>query len=427
MTNDQSKRAEARTDNDAHDADSSVRLPGSPASQTSSAGKPWNDFMKRARGRFGSGLRERDGMIDLIVRVLLIAVVASGCYLIIEPFLTAILLAAVIAVATWPIFDRLRTWCGHRATPAALLMVGGIVVIFLIPLSFFLIASAQRLPTFVSKVVQTVKDPQPVLETIRSIPYVGSWLHEEILQAIDPASFGQSIQKILDPLSSAIINTAVDVSNGLMQLALVTFIVFFFYRDGAWFADRIRELLVHVSGGIASEICDILVNTTRSVVYGLIGTAICQGLVAGIGFWIAGVPGVLILSATVCILSVVPIGPPLVWIPAAVWLYAKGSTGMAVFLFIWGAAVVSSVDNLVKPLLISRGSTLPLALIFLGVFGGVIAFGFLGLILGPLLLAIGLSLFQAWLKKPVIEFAHRVEHPDAPALPQETRDSDTKH
>ena len=389
-------------------SDAKEQTAGTPQSSEHNE-KKWGALMTRARNRLGGGLREREG-IDLIVRVLLMAVVASGCYLIIQPFLTAILLAAVIAVATWPLFDRLRAWCGHRVTPAAFLMVSAIVVIFLIPMSFFLIASAQRLPGVVSKIVQTVKDPQPVLDTVRGIPYAGEWLYSELLQAIDPASFGQSIQKILDPLSSAIINMAVDVSNGLLQLALVTFIVFFFYRDGAWFADRVRELLVRVSGGIASEICDILVNTTRSVVYGIIGTAICQGLVAGIGFWIAGVPGVLILSATVCLLSVVPIGPPLVWIPAAVWLYAKGEIGMAAFLFVWGAACISSVDNVVKPLLISRGSTLPLALIFLGVFGGVIAFGFLGLILGPLLLSIGLALFQAWLKKPVIEFAHRVEH-----------------
>lgn len=263
-------------------SDAKEQTAGTPQSSEHNE-KKWGALMTRARNRLGGGLREREG-IDLIVRVLLMAVVASGCYLIIQPFLTAILLAAVIAVATWPLFDRLRAWCGHRATPAAFLMVSAIVVIFLIPMSFFLIASAQRLPGVVSKIVQTVKDPQPVLDTVRGIPYAGEWLYSELLQAIDPASFGQSIQKILDPLSSAIINMAVDVSNGLLQLALVTFIVFFFYRDGAWFADRVRELLVRVSGGIASEICDILVNTTRSVVYGIIGTAICQGLVAGIGF-----------------------------------------------------------------------------------------------------------------------------------------------
>ena len=366
------------------------------------------DFVQEARHRFGTtSFADR---IDILIRILLMVVVAVGCYLIIEPFLTAILIAAVLAVVTWPVFEKIRPGAHRTATPAAILMVVGIIVVFLIPLSFALIAITQQLPKLTNLIGGYVKNPMPLIDATADIPYVGAWLHAQLIDAIDPAAFSHTVQRMIEPVSTWVLNAAVNIGGGLVQLALVTFIVFFFYRDGAWFADRVRELLVRVSGGIASEICDILVNTTRSVVYGIIGTAICQGLVAGIGFWIAGVPGVLILSATVCLLSVVPIGPPLVWIPAAVWLYAKGEIGMAAFLFVWGAACISSVDNVVKPLLISRGSTLPLALIFLGVFGGVIAFGFLGLILGPLLLSIGLALFQAWLKKPVIEFAHRVEH-----------------
>ena len=192
------------------------------------------------------------------------------------------------------------------------------------------------------------------------------------------------------------------MSNILLQLALVTFIVFFFYRDGAWFADRVQALMKRVSGDLSNELTKILVNTTRSVVFGLVGTALGQAVVAGIGFWIAGVPGILMLCTLVFVLSIVPIGPPLVWGPSAIWLYSQGETGMAVFLVLWGLLAVSSVDNFLKPILIARGSSLPLALIFLGVFGGVIAFGFLGLILGPILLAVGLSMLQAWLKNPIL-------------------------
>lgn len=359
-------------------------------------------LMQHAAGRFGLTFQER---IDLIVRILLMVVVAWGCYLVVSPFLTAILIAAVLAVVTWPIFERMRTSFGRSATPAAVLMVLLIIVGFLIPVSFILVVVAQQVPKAVSMVVAWVKDPMPVLDAVKDLPYVGSWLYEQLLAMIDPATFASTVQKIFDPVSSAVLNAALDVSSGVVQLALVTFIVFFFYRDGSWFADRIRELVERVSGGIASEITGILVNTTRSVVFGIIGTAIGQGIVAGIGFWIAGVPGVLLLSATVCLLSVIPVGPPLVWIPVAVWLYSKGETGMAVFMLIWGSCGISSVDNFLKPLLIARGSTLPLALIFLGVFGGVLAFGFLGLILGPLLLAIGVSLFQNWLKRPVAQLA----------------------
>lgn len=377
--------------------------------QTTETHKPAASPLTGARKRLsriasgrGIGFGER---IDLIVRIALMAVVAIGCFMVLQPFLTAILLAAVIAVVTWPLFRRLRASLRQSSGAAATLMVLLIVVGFLIPMTFLLVALAQQIPSWVTKTAAWLKDPTPVLQAVADIPYAGSWLHEQLALAIDPATFGHTVQRILDPLSSWIVNAAVNVGNGLVQLALVTFIVFFFYRDGAWFADRISELVERVSGGIAREITGILVNTTRSVVFGIVGTAIGQGLVAGIGFWIADVPGLLVLSFAVCVLSVIPIGPPLIWGPAAIWLYTQGELGMAVFLVLWGTLAVSSVDNFIKPILISRGTSMPIALIFLGVFGGVLAFGFLGLILGPLLLAIGLALFTAWLKRPVIRLA----------------------
>lgn len=343
--------------------------------------------------------------LDLILRILFTAAVAVGCYYIVEPFLTAILIAAILAVVTWPLFARIRNSLGHAATPAAFLMITAIIVVLLIPLSVLLLVVAQQIPKAVTLIADWVRDPMPILQAVKDTPYVGEWLYEQVMTAIDPSTLGHTIEQIIQPATQVVLGTALNVSNGLVQLALVTFIVFFFYRDGAWFSDRIATMLERVSGGIQSEILDILTNTTRSVVLGIVGTALCQGVVAGIGFWIAGVPGVLLLSSAVCIVSVVPIGPPLVWIPVAIWLYTKGEVGMALFLCAWGSIVVALVDNLVRPLLIARGSTLPMGLVFLGVFGGVISFGFLGLILGPLLLAIGMAMFQAWLKYPV----HRAE------------------
>ena len=182
-------------------------------------------------------------------------------------------------------------------------------------------------------------------------------------------------------------------------MALVTFIAFFFYRDGDALSNRVNALLEKVSGELSHELSHILVNTTRSVVYGIVGTAAGQSLAACIGFIIVGAPSTLLLSVAVFILSVVPIGPPLVWGPVAIWLYMQGEIGLALFMVAWGTLVVASVDNFLKPLLIARGTPLPLSLVFLGVFGGVIAFGFLGLILGPVLLAVGVAMVKTWLSQ----------------------------
>lgn len=137
-------------------------------------------------------------------------------------------------------------------------------------------------------------------------------------------------------------------------------------------------------------------STVQRVVNGVIGTAAAQAVLALIGFYIAGVPGALVLGIITFVLSLIPMGPPLVWIPATAWLVSQEHYGMAVFLGIWGMFVISGVDNVLKPYLISRGGNLPLVVVLLGVFGGILAFGFMGLFLGPTLLAVAFSLLGDW-------------------------------
>jgi predicted PurR-regulated permease PerM len=131
------------------------------------------------------------------------------------------------------------------------------------------------------------------------------------------------------------------------------------------------------------------------VVYGVLGTAFVQAVLAGVG-WIAGVPGAAILGFITFFLSVVPMGPPLVWIPAALWLYHTGETGWAIFMVVWGGVVVGMADNVIKPLLISKGTGLPLIWIMMGVLGGALAFGFLGVFMGPTVLAVAYALLRDW-------------------------------
>jgi predicted PurR-regulated permease PerM len=136
------------------------------------------------------------------------------------------------------------------------------------------------------------------------------------------------------------------------------------------------------------------------VVYGVIGTALAQATLQGLGLWLAGVPAAFFLGFLTFFLGFVPIGPPLIWLPAAAWLLYNGAIGWGLFLIGWGFLVVSGADNVLRPYLISRGSKLPLLLVFFGVLGGLFAFGFLGLFLGPTLLAIGYVLFQEWSGEP---------------------------
>lgn len=342
--------------------------------------------------------------VDLWLRIGFGALILIGCYYVIQPFMTAILLAAILAVVSWPMYERALTSFGNRPTVAASLMVTVVIVTVLIPLSIITGVLAHQIPQLIHWLKDWVASGMQLPHWLISMPYVGESINEAFHLGFDPAAMGDFIQKAIDPVTKWVLSASVGIGNGLFQMALVAFIVFFFYRDGNTLARRVQIVLRKVSGDLANEYANILIKTTRSVVFGVLGTAIGQGLVAALGFIIADVQGVVMLSFAVCVLSVVPVGPPLVWGSVAIWLAATDQVGWAVFMVLWGTLAVSSVDNFIKPILISRGTALPLALVFLGVLGGIMSFGMLGVVLGPILLAASIAMVRTWLKHPVKRF-----------------------
>ncbi|HEY4139633.1 MAG TPA: AI-2E family transporter, partial [Casimicrobiaceae bacterium] len=179
-------------------------------------------------------------------------------------------------------------------------------------------------------------------------------------------------------------------------LALSILIAFFLFRDGDEIIGRLRAGIARIAGDHGGRLANVAVGTVRGVVLGILGTALVQGILAGLGFWIAGIKAAPLLGFATFLLSPVPVGPPLVWVPAGLWLINIGETGWGIFVLLWGMLVVSTIDNVIKPLIISHGSDLPFVLVLLGVLGGVVAFGFIGVFLGPVLLAVGYGLLQEW-------------------------------
>ena len=164
-------------------------------------------------------------------------------------------------------------------------------------------------------------------------------------------------------------------------------------------ADRLDRILDRVAGQNGRHLLRVAGSTVRGVVYGILGTSLVQAVLAAVGFLIAGVPGVSLLALLTFFASVVPIfGTTLIWLPVALWLFAQGATGWGIFMVIWGLAV-GNIDNFIRPLLISQGSSLPFILILFGVLGGALTFGFIGVFLGPTLLAVGFRLMDEWTAK----------------------------
>ncbi len=336
---------------------------------------------------------------DLIFRVAGATLVVIGIYLVLRPFLSALLVAGVLAIATWPIYERLRSKLRGRSTWSASVMLLLILVTVIVPIALLAEATGAQVPALFAAIKGWTADGGiRVPVELRSIPVLGERAYEMLTSLLaDRSQLAALLQRALEPagkLSFAFVRL---LGDGLLQLLLVTFIVFFYYRDGERIALLTERISHRLSGQMSGEVLSIVVGTTRSVFISIVGTAAAQAIVSWIGFLIAGVPGAFLLAVGTFVLSVVPMGPVFLWGGAAIWLYMQGETGWAIFMVIWGAAVISSIDNFVKPLLIARGSTLSLALIFLGVIGGVLAFGFIGVILGPVLLALGLALGRAWI------------------------------
>jgi predicted PurR-regulated permease PerM len=340
--------------------------------------------------------------LEQYARLAAVALLVIGCFLVVQPFLGAILFAGVLCFSTWPAFIHLRDRMRGRDWLAALVMVLAMILAIALPVAL----AAQSLIVHSAEVVEMMRgflDQRSTLELpdfVRGLPLVGPWLNDywQILMR-SQAELVALARRLADPAKALLIAMGGAVGQGLIQVLIAIFVSYFFYRDG----ERVRRMLLASMARLAgpaqgARIIDIAQGAVKGVVYGLLGTAVAQAVVAVIGFLIAGIPGAFLLGALTFILSLVPMGPVLIWGGAAAWLYFHDQVGWAIFMIAYGAGVISSVDNFVKPILMSRAGNLSMLLVVIGVFGGAIAFGFIGLFVGPALLAIGWNLVKVWLE-----------------------------
>ena len=182
------------------------------------------------------------------------------------------------------------------------------------------------------------------------------------------------------------------IASGVVQFILALFIAFFFWVYGDRLGLHLRAIMRRIAGDYAERLIVVTGQVIRGTVYGLLGTAVVQGMLTAFGLWLTGVPRPVLLGAVAGFVSVLPIGAPMIWIPAALWLLSIGHTGWAIFLVVYGVVAVSGADSLIRPYFIARGAQLPFLLTVLGVLGGALAFGLLGIFLGPVLLGVGFTL-----------------------------------
>ena len=341
----------------------------------------------------------------LLVQILLLVLLGASLW-VLAPFWSALFWAAVLSFASWPVMRVLTHLLGGRQALAAGLLTLTWTVVVAVPL----VMLGFNLADHIKGVTVLLKDFQveglpPAPTWLAGIPLVGDRL-VGFWMTIDQqgAAFFATVRPYLGQVGNWLLARSAQIGGGMLELALSLILVFFFYRDGPRLAAFAESLLQRLIGDRAEHYLALVAGTVQRVVNGVIGTAAAQAILAWIGFAIAGVPGALLLGILTFGFSLIMV-PPLIWGPAVAWLFWQGEIGMAIFLLVWGFFVISGVDNILKPYLISRGGNLPLIVVLLGVFGGILAFGFMGLFLGPTLLAVAYSLLSDWVGSPVVNTA----------------------
>ncbi len=345
-----------------------------------------------------------DPLTSPLLRRLLLGALLGGlvllAWLVLAPFVVPVLWAAIFAYVTWPLFLRLERGL-HSKRLAATVMTLLVAAAVVVPLVWVGLTLQRELGLAWEEFVRRAAAGQLTLpESVYGWPVVGERLHDLLAEVRrDPTALGTALSAMATRLFGEMGGVMGGVGKNLAKMGFAVLALFFLYLSGE---DLLRQIRLAARGLLGARVegyVEAIGATTRAVVYGLVLTAVVQGIVAGIGYAAVGFEAPLLLGALTVLIALIPFGTPFVWGSLAFWLVLTGETGKGVALFIWGAVAVSWVDNLVRPLVISSATRIPFLLVMFGVLGGVAAFGLIGLFLGPVVLAVALAVWREWLEE----------------------------
>lgn len=338
---------------------------------------------------------------DRLILLALTIALGLGCALILLPFLPAMVWAAILAFCFWPVYARLSLYM--RSGIAAGIITLVVAVLLLVPLvhlALLLAKQARDSQSWVAGVMMYGLPPAPAF--ITKIPFVGGALSNLWdSSADDLGGLVHSVQPVLGTVAHTGLNLLLHVSHGLVEMVVALVFTFLFFLSGIKIVRRIRLVLARViDAEILEDLFSVVAATVRGVVFGILGTAAFQGLLYAIGFRIAGVPQAFVWALFAGLISIIPAGAVVVYVPVCLYLVAAGTPLAGIFLAIYCFVVVGGADSILRPWLIARGASLPYAVTLIGVLGGALAFGALGIFLGPVLLALGIAMVEKFAGEP---------------------------
>jgi predicted PurR-regulated permease PerM len=347
------------------------------------------------------------------LRRLIIALLIGGLlllsYIVLRPFLVPVIWALILAYVTWPLYVKLRKAMRAPVSLSALVMTLLLTIAFVVPVVWLTTLLRHEAAGAYDVLISYLAHHPHLPSSIQNIPLLGDWL-QDLLQRMgsDPKT---EIGRWTDQSLGEIRTLIGGVGRNLAKIFFSLLTAFFVYRNGEQLAQQVREVLERIVGERIHGYISAIGDTTSAVVYGIVLAAVAQGVLAGLGYWVAGLKAPALLGAITTIVALIPFGAPLVWASAGVWLLITDRTGAGVGLLLWGALAVSWVDNLIRPLVISNATRIPFLLVMFGVLGGIAAFGLVGLFVGPVILAVLMAVWREWLgiPHPHIHVATRVK------------------
>jgi len=333
--------------------------------------------------------------------VLLIAILIVAVFVILRPFLPSLIWATTIVVTTWPfmLLVQKRLW-GKRGL-AALVMTVALLLVLVVPFWIALATIVDNSHRFddLAESLRTSTVPAPP-SWVQNLPMIGPKLASAWQEVATAGSEG--IIARIKPYSGRVAKWFVDQAGNLgkifIQFLLTVIISAILYTTGDTAAAGIRRFARRLGGDRGEEVTILAGKAVRGVALGVVVTALAQSILGGIGLAVTGVPTAAVLTAVMFMLCVAQLGPSLVLIPAILWLFWGNHHLAGSVLIVW-TVIVTSLDNVLRPVLIKKGADLPLLLVFAGVIGGLIAFGIVGIFIGPVLLAVVYTLLKAWVEE----------------------------
>ncbi|CAI1567918.1 putative inner membrane protein [Serratia grimesii] len=336
----------------------------------------------------------------IIFGVLFIAIMIVACFWVIQPFILGFAWAGMVVIATWPLLIKLQKILWGRRSLAVVVMTILLILLFILPISLLVSSVVDNSAPVVAWASTPGKFHIPDLAWLQSIPMIGDKIYTSYhtLVSAGGTALVAKVQPYFGQTATWFVAQAAHIGRLLLHCTLMLLFSVLLYARGEQVALGIRHFATRLGASRGDAAVVLAGQAIRAVALGVVVTALVQSVLGGIGLAITGIPAATLLTVLIFICCVAQLGPLLVLVPAIIWLYWSGDTTWGTVLLVW-SCVVATLDNVLRPVLIRMGADLPMLLILSGVIGGLLAFGMIGLFIGPVVLAVSYRLLTAWMSE----------------------------